>query len=276
MLGGKLHIWSDQGPSGYTLTEIADLSLPTIQVFSEKLWGTKGSANYHDFETRSALAIPVPGVTILKRDSAAGSDGLIYKRDGETELADPNASVDLPWAKNPLADMEYANRSTATSRADLEYPWTISTKIKRTADLTTRGVIMSSDLVEICANDIKEAQTTTKDPNGKEIKKKTNKTGLGILRAASGFGTDPHASPHASDTNGIIADPIPLNQWVDVTILGLPNKTQCYINGNLAGTSNNQMVCPLKHLGSTTGNSFIGVIKDLKVWDHILSPRDMK
>jgi hexosaminidase len=267
LLGGKLHIWNDQGPSGYTLTEIADLALPSIQAFSEKLWGTKGSANYREFQTRPVLAIAVPGVSITQRDPATGSDGLVYRRDGETTLADANSSVDLPWAKNPLADLEYSNQQATPSRADLEYPWTLSMKIKRTAELATRGVIISSDLVEICANDTKEIPSTTKGPDGKEIKTKTTKTGFGILRAASAFGADPHASREWTATNGIMADPLPLNDWADVTIVGLPHKTQCYINGKLAGTNSNQMVCPLKHLGSVTGNSFIGVIKDLKVWN---------
>jgi hexosaminidase len=275
LLGGKLHIWSDHGPSGYTLTEIADLALPSIQAFSEKLWGTKGSANYRDFQTLPALAIDVPGVTIHQRDPATGPDGLVYKRDGETTLADAGASVDLPWAKNPLADMEYSSQPASPSRADLEYPWTLSMKIKCTADLATRGVIMSSDLVEICANDTKETQTTEKDAAGKIIKKKTTTAGLGILRAASGFGADPHSSPHGNDTNGIISSPFPINQWVNVTIIGMPKKTECYIDGKLAGSSNNQMVCPLKHLGSTTGNSFIGVIKDVKVWNRVLSENEI-
>ena len=48
-LGAKLHVWCDKGPTGYTMTEIADLTLPGIQAISEKLWGTKGSAKYVDF-----------------------------------------------------------------------------------------------------------------------------------------------------------------------------------------------------------------------------------
>jgi hexosaminidase len=267
LLGGKLHIWNDLGPSGYTLTEIADLSLPSIQVFAEKMWGNKGSANYQEFQKRPALTIAVPGVTIFQRDPATGPDGLVFSLDGEKILTDANASIDLPWAKNPLADLEYSTQQSPPSRADLEYPWTLSMKIKRTGELSTRGVILSSDLVELCANYTK--QTPSKATT------KSSKTGIGILRAASSFGKDPSDSFHGADTGSVIADPLPLNQWVTLNVVGQPRKTLCYINGKLVGSSNNQMVCPLKHLGSVTGNSFVGVIKDFKVWNRILSDAEI-
>ena len=87
LLGGKLHVWNDQGPTGYTMNEIARLALPSIQVFAEKLWGTKGSKDYAEFQkraevvrstgfSRNASTLPpeggttsavIPGVTVFQR-----------------------------------------------------------------------------------------------------------------------------------------------------------------------------------------------------------------
>ncbi len=258
LLGGKLHIWNDQGPSGYTLTEIADLALPSFQAFSEKFWGHKASAKYSDFQKRAAHTLPIPGVAIFQRDNAKDADGLVFQFDGEKTLTDANSTIPLPWANNPTPNLEYMNPPAIPSRADLEYPWTLSMKIKRTADLKTRGVIMSSDLVEICANHSKD-----------------KKVGVGILRAAGIFGKDPRSSAVSHDTDAVVSDPLPLNQWVDLTIVALPRQTQFYINGSFVGQDNNQMVCPLKHLGSNTGNSFVGSIKDLKIWNVARSARQI-
>jgi len=122
-------VWNDQGPAGYTLTEIADLAFPSIQVFAEKLWGTKGSAKLADFQARAALTAPVPDVTMLNRMPAPGPDGLVLYLPGEHTLADTAATIDLPLA--------------SAARADLEYPWTLSMEIRKTSETDKRGVILS-------------------------------------------------------------------------------------------------------------------------------------
>ena len=58
LLGGKLHVWMDMGPSGYTSAEIAEATFPSIQAFAEKMWGTKGSKDYAEFQTRAAATAP--------------------------------------------------------------------------------------------------------------------------------------------------------------------------------------------------------------------------
>ena len=263
LLGGKLHIWGDQGPSGYTLTEVADLAIPSIQVFSEKLWGNKGSTDYGEFAKLPILSVAVPGVTILQRDPPLSPDGLVFEMDREITLSGAAATVGLPWAKNPLADMEYPSPMATPSRADLDYPWTLSMQINPSRDQTTRGVILSSDLVEICANYIKEI--SRKGPDGKPIKKTV--TGFGLVRAAGAFGKNPFTASKRDQDDAVVGDPLPPDNWSDLTIVGLPRKTKCYVNGKLVGTSNNQLTCPLKRLGSPTGNSFIGKIRGLRVWN---------
>jgi hypothetical protein len=194
---------------------------------------------------------------------------LVCRLAGQHTLADAGASIPLPWAGNPSPLVgEYARPTANPNRADLENPWTLSFRLKRTADLHTRGVILSSGLVEICANYTKDIEIKEKDANGKTVKTKSRKTGIGILRAAGNPGKDPHDSVYALyGLDGVAANPLPLNQWVSLTIVGLERQTLFYVNGKLAGTVQKQMVCPLQRLGSTTGNSFIGVIDDLRVWN---------
>ncbi len=269
LLGGKLHVWNDQGPTGYDMTEIATLALPSIQVFAEKLWGTKGSENYAGFQQRVALTLPVPGVTMFDR-IAAGKDGVVLDRPREITLGTTNAVVKLPFA--------------GMARADLEWPWTLTMEVCKTADTGRRGVILSSDLVEICADFSREEEIKSKDANGKTVKVKIKQTAPGLVRAAGSAGGDPaaslkvnqvshgYASPATSnlmkDVSHTYGEALPLNEWVTLKIVGKAGHTQFYVNGRLTGDRNDQMVCPLAWLGSPTGNSFVGKVRNLKVVNY--------
>ncbi len=60
LMGGKLHVWMDVGPNKVSNREIAKLTLPSLRVFAETLWGTKGSDTYQSFKERAANKLPVP------------------------------------------------------------------------------------------------------------------------------------------------------------------------------------------------------------------------
>ena len=237
LLGGKLHVWNDQGPTGYTMTEIATLVLPGLQAFAEKLWGTKGSATYPEFQKRAALTLPVPSVTMFERRSATG-----LEMAGERTLAATNTVI--PWKQG---------------RADLEQPWTLTMEIMPTADTGKRGVILSSDLAEICASYNRDG-----------------KTGIGVIRAAgSRDGADPASSHLVNDVSKRYSDPVPLNKWTTVTIVSEDRHTTVYLNGAKTGDSNNQTLCPLAQFGSKTGNSFVGKIRKLKVVNRALTAKEI-
>jgi hypothetical protein len=55
-------------------------------------------------------------------------------------------------------------------------------------------------------------------------------------------------------------------------VVGERGKTTVYLNGKKTGESDNQMVCPLRQLGSKTGNSFVGTIRRLEVMAQALPP----
>ena len=258
LLGGKLHIWMDQGPAGYTMAEIADAAFPSLQVFAEKLWGTKGSSKFVEFQQCATRTAPVPGVAVFDRMTVADKDGLALDIAGEQSLSDTNATLALPLATAP--------------RADLECPWTLTMDIRKTAETGQRGVILSSDLVEICSDFSRDEEKTTKGADGKETKTKVTRHGVGLVRAAGAFGKDPLDSIKSDQTSRVYSEPLPLDKWVTLTVVGQRGKTVVYLDGKKTGESNNQMVCPLRWLGSQTGHSFVGQIRNLKVYDREISP----
>jgi hexosaminidase len=261
VMGGKLHVWNDQGPTGYTMTEIAGLTLPSMTAFAEKMWGRKGARDYAEFEKRVAAVEPVPSIGVFERVPAANKEGVVLALPGEQTLA-PDRSQALAFA--------------GKSRADLEYPWTLTMSVRRTGGDNDRGVILSSDLMEICASYSREEEEKKKDPvTGLETKTKLTRTGLGLVRAAGMPGEDPSKSRMARDVSRVYSEPLPLNEWVSVAIVGLKGRTQVYVNGKLTGDEGKQMLCPLATLGSRTGHSLNGSIKDLIVFDRAMSAKEI-
>ncbi|MFD0894407.1 family 20 glycosylhydrolase [Luteolibacter ambystomatis] len=261
LLGGKLHVWNDQGPTGYTMTEIASLTFPSIQAFSEKMWGTKGSTSYAAFQKRAALIAPVPGVQVFDRIPAKGPEGLVLDLPGERTLD----SVD---ARQPLA---FQGRA----RADLEYPWTLTMEIRKTADTERRGVILSSGLAEICADYSRTENRKSKGTDDKEITTKETLKGIGIVRAAGTPGADPASSFIVGDVSRVYGPSPAKDKWVKVAVVGDERKTTVFLDGVKVGESNNQMLCPLALLGSPNGNSFVGTVRNLKVFNRACSAKEI-
>jgi hexosaminidase len=265
-LGGKLHVWCDHGPTGYTMTEIADLSLPGIQAISEKLWGTKGSSKYNDFRTRAEAVLPVPGVTVLDRLEVShipNEADIVLNIPGEVALTNVNATVELP-----LANAE---------RADLEYPWTLTMQVRKTQEAPGRNVLLSSDLVEVCGNYTRKEKITTKFADGTERKADVNFAGLGLTRAAGarrGSGT-PAETYLGHDVSKAFGKELETGKWTTVTLVGTRGSTALFVDGLKVGTTNNQMVCPLRRLGSAHGQSFVGELRKIKVLNRALTDAEV-
>ncbi len=262
LLGGKLHVWNDQGPTGYTLTEIAALTRPSLMAFAEKLWGRKGSADYAAFQRRAAAVQAVPGVALFDRLPARTPDGLVLERSRAVSLATTNAWRALPFDGAP--------------RADLEPPWTLTLEVRKTAETGGRGVLLSSDLAEICDGWTRvEEQTATDPATGKGIKTKVTRRGLGVVRAAGTPGPTPGQAHLSRDVSRVYGEPLPLNQWVALTIVGQPGRTAVYVGGKLVGEHGDQTICPLARLGSRHGASCVGEVRALKVYNRAFTPRDV-
>lgn len=267
LIGGKLHVWADQGPTGWTQTEIADITRTSLQAFGEKLWGTKGSPDYKRFRARADKLMEIPGATVFARPFGAPvgipGDAELSSKD-EYTLGSPATVVKLPWTGR-------------FPEKNLPYPYTLSFEVMKTAETGKRGVIFSSDLMEIASDYTRSDEVKSKDPKtGKEVKTKVAKTGFGIIRAASGLvrENDPSSAAHAADVSRICGPQLPLNKWVKVSIGGFAGKTVVYIDGVKTGESNNQTVCPLDILGSRVGESLVGKVRNISIRDRAPSDKD--
>ena len=262
LLGGKLHVWFDQGPTGWTMAEVADTTLTGLQPFAEKLWGTKGSPDYKSFTARTAKTLPIPGVGLLTRlPSAQG--GVLLEKPEEVMLKSESDTIPLALAQAP--------------NGDREYPWTLVMEVKRTADTTGRGVLLSSDLAEICARYSHEEERTTKAADGTQKKEKVKVSGLGTVRAAGsrrGQGT-PAETYLSKDVSKSCETSLPLNQWATLTVVGEQGRNSIWLNGRKILESPNQMVCPLRRLGGGAGQSFVGSIRRLRVLDRAFTPKEI-
>lgn len=265
-LGGKLHIWCDQGPTGYTMTEIADLVQPGIQSISEKLWGTKGSAEYNVFTARAAAVLPVPNVAVFNRldvPHMPHEADIVLNVPQEQILTSVNSSVALPLAH--------------AERADLEYPWTMTMEVMKDQDVPGRGVLLSSELVEICGNYPWKQRVETKAADGSKTVKDMAGTGIGIARAAGARrGTGAPAETYLShDVSRGFDKNFETNKWMTLTMVATRGTTAVFMNGEKIGLTGNQAVCPLRYLGSTRGQSFVGKIRKIKVWNRALSDTEV-
>lgn len=265
LLGGKLHVWCDQGPTGYNHQEIAVLTLPGLQAFAEKLWGTKGSADYADFVKRSALTLPVPHVTTMERIPAKNDDGVILDLPAEQKLTSADSSIDLPLAK--------------AERGDLEYPWTLTFDVRPSKEAgANRGVILSSDLAEICAGSSAGSakEVVTEFADGTKRRGSVNTAGLGTVRLAGApLGKDPFSGYLSHDVSKFSGKTLPAEQWSSICVVGTEGRNTIYLNGEKIFESNNQMLCPLRWIGSKSGNSFIGSIRNLRVVNRALTGKEI-
>ena len=114
-----------------------------------------------------------------------------------------------------------------------------------------------------------------KGADGKDVKTKVTRHGLGVLRSAGTPNAGPASSHLGKDVSRVYADALPLNEWASVAIVGTQRRTQVYVNGELKGESGEQMVCPLARLGATDGASFVGSVRNLRVLDRALTAKEI-
>jgi hexosaminidase len=234
LLGSKMHIWNDCGPSGYTTSEIARLSTPSIMVFSEKMWGTKSEIKYEEYEKELEKISHIPLTSILDRNFA--TEEVIYSNEKGINL-DHLKSISI---NKPI---KY-----------LEYPWTIEMDIIQKKKSTKKDILLTSDLATLYADleyDFKDKKVTI------------TKRGVALVRSTGKLGQTPLTS---KNPKVIIFDyQIPLNKDIKLKIVGEENKTSLYIDNKLIDSKNIQMLCPTEYLGSEEGESFKGYIKNISI-----------
>ena len=236
LLGGKLHVWNDGGPTGYTWNEIARLTWPSMLAMSEKLWGTKGSKDYNAFRKRTAGITEFPGLPLLQRNAKADDKGIVWNHKGDKHfIANSNKALNL------VGDPK-----------NLEYPWTASFTLTRQSDTIGKDTLISSDLAAFYV----DLEHTTKD---KKTKKEKKVRGVACIRAHQA----PLFEPIQSNRPDILVFnyQVPFNQKVTLTFVGEERQTSLYVNGKLIQTIRKQMVCPVEFLGAKASpESFQGIL----------------
>ncbi|PXY02771.1 hypothetical protein DF185_01375 [Marinifilum breve] len=237
LMGSKMHIWNDFGPTGYTTSEIARHSLPTIVTFSEKMWGTKGSDDYLQFQKRMDQVLEIPNTQILNRSSAE-----------EKTFCELEKELDLTKKKHIKIDSD---------KKYLEYPWSLEMTLKRKKSAEGNELLICS----------KEATIYTQlQFDFKKDKKVISKLGFAIVRANQTEGESPLTSHRPQ---AIVFDyQLPVDKEVNIKIVGEKGKTSLFVDNMLVGSENLQMICPLEHFGSQKDDVFPGIIKQLKAREN--------
>jgi hexosaminidase len=249
LLGGKLHVWNDLGPRGYTMNEIARLVLPSMWAMSEKLWGTKGSSDYATFLQRIVLIQKIPDVSFTERGILSDPNGLIYSSGDKTfKFEKKQDFFKLPWGIFGEKDC-------------LEFPWTFSCEINL-KDSVDKAVILSTDYVEIYANLAFQTKS-------KQTKNDTIISGVGFDRANC-MAPVPLQTFAGVRSTSVFKYKLPLNGWVKLTFVGEEEKTSLYADGKFIGSILVQMVCPLKAIGNCKGESAQAEIKNVRIYNRIL------
>lgn len=150
---------------------------------------------------------------------------------------------------------------TVNDNMNLEYPWTLHFDVK-TKDTSFKSVILSSRFAEIYANYVYQTQT------GK-AKKDTTLTGVGIDRAVK-YSANPLTVFNGYRYTSIFDYQLPVSEWKSITIVGEKGKTTLFANGKFVESFSRQMLCPLDAIGNKKGESFIGELKNLRIYDRAL------
>ncbi|WP_445736726.1 beta-N-acetylhexosaminidase [Mariniflexile sp.] len=234
LLGSKLHIWNDFGPTGYSISEIARLSVPSMLVFSEKMWGTKSDISYGDYKIQLEKLGNIPMTNILERNYT-----------GQKQIYSQKENISLN---------EKQSISIGKSIKNVEYPWTLELTVLKTKEGTKADVLFSSELATIYSD---------LEFEFKKNKETIIKRGFAIVRANQTAGSSPimYHRPQV-----IVFDyQIPMHQNVKIKLVGEQNKTSLYVINQFMGSENIQMLCPVDYIGNPQGKIFGGEIKNITI-----------
>lgn len=261
LLGAKLHVWNDLGPTGFTYHETAQEIAITLPIMAEKLWGYKASTTLDDFTNRVAGLKNVPQVNDNRElDNSGNTDPIIDIDFKNNNLPDAvNKQLIKPYKPKPvLALGEHDFVALNLKAEELEQPWTLSFCIKKMDSQDTTTVLFESPYGTIFLN-LKN--------------QKSGKAGMGIARTV---GYHQYAGQDEEFYRQIFSGEVPANKWTQITIVGGHNYCSLYINGVETDSVEKQFVCPLKTIGSDTGHLSASVLlTNLKVYSRILSKEEI-
>ena len=254
LMGGKLHVWNDFGPSGYTWNEIARLTAPSMAVMSEKLWASKKGADFKpisyeaNMKNAKSYEAIMPKVNLFKRDAIKDVVGSKVWSLEKERIFIANSKVEL-----------------GLKSENLEWPWTAKFSLTRHHDVAGDEILVSSKLAAFYVD-------LEREITDKKTKKVTKKRGFACVRANQAYGFDPLTS---YNPDVLLFDyQVPVGEKVEITLVGERRKTSLYVNGKLIQSIGKQMVCPLTRLGDVLPRGMHGTLHSASI--SAKAPRNLK
>lgn len=251
--GGMFAVWNDVTKNGITAQDVTDRVFPAIQVLSEKMWsGTNTAVDFNDFSAKAKKINEGPGLNLRGIIKSKDSLVLNYTLKGKDQIKEKESVKYVSDGKRKVLHFKENTSYAKLPYNEIGYNYTVSFKINPSGNNGPNAVLFQS----------KHATVKLKQGNTSNI----------------GF------SHEGKDYDFGVA--IPENKWTSVAITGDHNSTTLYLNGELAkkltrekiptGHKNDSiwvmktLFFPLNTIGDSH-NSFKGKMKDLKVFNTILS-----
>ena len=132
------------------------------------------------------------------------------------------------------------------------------------------SIFLSSDEAELYAN----INGFITEGKGKD-KKQVAKSGVGFCRS-HGYGIRPRLTNWGlTDGFGVYDATLKVDERKNVTMVGHKNGVDLFVDGEKVGYYRNQVACPLMWLGSAHGESFIGEMFNLEIYNKAFSQEEI-
>lgn len=264
--GGSFAVWNDHVGNGITQEDVTDRAFPALQVLSQKMWvGNKADSllKFTEFNKLSKNIGEAPGLNLRRKINAKDSLVLAYEFVG-SKIKDQSGNRRTPIEQTALMNanhdaLEFAGKASfvKTPLDAIGYDYTVSFTINPSEDNIENAVLFSA-------------------PRSVVKLKQLNTGKLGFSREGYDYNFD---------------YVVPVNQWTKITITGNSKGTSLYVNGvfkeRLEGAMHTYtntkdkmakvqtLFFPLNYIGDAL-NSFKGAMKDLKVFNVVLSDEQIK
>jgi len=257
--GGMFAVWNDVVKNGITAQDVTERVFPAIQVLSTKMWnGADSTTTFNEFIFKAKTVNENPGQNlrgIIKPDK----DSLVLncQLDGEDKNIKKNNVKFITECKRKVLQLNKKDRYLTLPYNEIGYDYTVSFMINPTENNAADAVIFQSNHAAV---KLKQGDTPY----------------IGFTHEGKSYNFGIH-----------IAEKV----WSHIVITGNNNSTTLYLNGQLVKKLSREKVptgfekdsiwmmktlfFPLKTIGDGK-NSFVGKMKNLKVFNRILTSEHIK
>lgn len=260
MIGGAYALWNDSidtRGNGVTDYDVFDRIYQPMSALSEKLWG-EGTKTYSEVKTTTAKVSTAPNTNPYHEIESAGSTYAEYNFDKED-------GSDASKNKYDAVSAEHATYTEGKVGKALSME--SNTYIETPLDKAPAGTSLSFWVKKAAGGSsdeqvLFEGSSTLGDYTIKAVQKNTGK--VGYSREGYDYSFD---------------YTLPEDEWVHLTIKGYKDRAELYVNDSdtaipavmdtatKLGTQYRlaTLNIPIKYIGSTTGNSFNGLIDEIEL-----------